>query len=131
MHPLPTSSESAPSTRPAHGAHRLEPAVWRAVDDDVDLTFEDTSDAAPQTLRWRGSSYRVMGTARHWSTWHSLAVESAEGTPPTCLGLRTSFWRFMAQTGPVGPVLHFEVRGTGNTWRLVRLGADLGLPASS
>jgi hypothetical protein len=131
MHPLPTSSETIPSTRPADGAYRLEPAAWRVVDDDVDLVFDDATAAAPQTLRWRGSSYRVVGTARYWSTWHSFAVEAAAGPAPSCRGLRTSFWRFTAQTGPVGPILHFEVRGAGTAWRLVRLGADFGLPASS
>lgn len=132
MRTLPTSSGTAPQSKPTDGIHWPEPASWRTVDDAVMLTFaDDAPAAAPHIIRWRGSSWRVVGSARYWSTWHSLAVEPAGDPFPTCRGLRTSFWRFAAQTGPVGPVLHFEVRGAGDTWRLVRLGAAFDLPAPS
>ena len=128
MRSLPTSNETAPTD----GVQWSEPAVWRTVDDHVELFFGDgASTAGPERLRWRGVLWHVVGTARSWSTWHSLAVDPAGDPPPTCRGLRTRFWRFAAQTAPVGPVLHFEVRGSGDSWRLVRLGAAFDLPAPS
>jgi len=109
------------------------PGAWRPVDEAVGLLFQDV-DGVPQPcrLRWRGSLWHVVGTRRHWSTWRAL--------PGTSSGLedvrpvhpwRADFWRFQAQTGPVSPVLHFEVRRAGQDWRLVRLGAGFDLPARS
>lgn len=130
MHLLPISGGTIPSSEPAGDARWSGPAAWRAVDDDVTLTFDAGAAGTPETLGWRGSSWQVVGVARHWNTWHFLAVEPAGDPPPACRGLRTSFWRFAGQTNPVGPVFHFEVRGSGNTWRLVRLGFEFDLPAT-
>ncbi|PPB50216.1 hypothetical protein C4K88_06035 [Arthrobacter pityocampae] len=104
--------------------------AWRPVDESVGLTFEDvTGVPQPCRLRWRGSLWHVLGPSRHWSTWRALpstptGMEDVRPIHPW----RTDFWRFRAQTGPVSPILHFEVRRAGTDWRLVRLGATFDLP---
>ncbi len=104
---------------------------WRPLDEPVAVTFgAATSGPQPLALRWRGSLWRVVGESLHWSTWRALPVEPRhpEDHPPS-RGLRADFWRFQAQSNPVSPILHFEVRRAGSGWRLVRLGATFDLPA--
>ena len=104
--------------------------AWRPVDEAVGLTFEDV-DGRPQPcrLRWRGSLWQVVGPRRHWSTWRALPSTRADSEDVRPVHpWRADFWRFQAQTGPVSPVLHFEVRRAGTDWRLVRLGATFDLP---
>ncbi len=102
---------------------------WRPFDEPVTVTFGTGTSGPPLALRWRGSLWRVVGESLHWSTWRALPVEPRhpEDHAPT-RGLRADFWRFRAQSNPVSPVLHFEVRRAGSGWRLVRLGATFDLP---
>jgi hypothetical protein len=104
---------------------------WRPLDEPVAVTFgAATRGPQPLALRWRGSLWRVVGESMHWSTWRALPVEPRhpEDHPPN-RGFRADFWRFQAQSNPVSPILHFEVRRAGSGWRLVRLGATFDLPA--
>lgn len=106
---------------------------WRPFDEAVTVTFEtDPCGRRPLALHWRGSLWRVVGESLHWSTWRALPVApSRPDHHPPPLGLRTDFWRFHAQSDPVSPLLHFEVRRAGAGWRLVRLGATFALPDRS
>lgn len=109
------------------------PEAWRPVDEAVGLAFED-ADGVPQPcrLRWRGSLWQVVGPPRHWSTWRALPSTRTDAQDVRPVHpWRADFWRFRAQTGPVSPILHFEVRRTGTDWRLVRLGATFDLPGRS
>lgn len=133
---------------------------WRPWDEAVELAFEVNDDpATPSCLFWRGSLWRVVGPSDHWSTWRALPVrDMTDGSAPTNRAQRADFWRFIAQTGPVSPLVHFEVRrssggagssepasrtagstdchptrprsaGSGSAgWRLVRLGLSMELP---
>ncbi|WP_434994651.1 hypothetical protein [Arthrobacter sp. Ld5] len=106
------------------------PGAWRPVDEAVALSFEDVDGSPlPFRLRWRGSLWHVVGPRRHWSTWRALpsTPDDPEEVRPVH-PWRADFWRFQAQTGPASPILHFEVRRTGDDWRLVRLGATFDLP---
>lgn len=106
---------------------------WRPLDESVVLSFRSSgSESLPACLHWRGSLWRVVGHARHWSTWRALPVATAhaDGAPAT-LRLEADFWRFRAQADPLSPVFHFEVRRAGHQWRLVRLSATFDLPARS
>lgn len=121
MKPIPTESSG----------------TWRPCDEAVSVIFDacgnDGDGPRPLHLRWRGSSWRVVGPSRHWSTWRVLpvtlpsAAAATAGSAPT-RRWRTEFWRFRGQIDPASPILHFEVRRSDTQWRLVRLGASFELP---
>jgi hypothetical protein len=103
---------------------------WRSFDEPVTVTFDAAAHGPrPLALRWRGSLWRVVGESLHWSTWRALPVapRHPDDHPPT-RAFTADFWRFRAQSTPVSPVLHFEVRRAGSGWRLVRLGTTFDLP---
>lgn len=129
----PTSSPSEAGSRAGHRQDVSTPSSWRILDEHVTLTLLATGGTVrPHTLRWRGSTWSVVGTAHHWSTWHALAVEQGDqDVPPTSRALRVEFWRFSAQTNPVAPVFHFEIRGREDHWRLARLGVVFDLPVDA
>lgn len=106
------------------------PEAWRPVDEAIGLSFEDVDGVPrPSRLCWRGSQWQVVGPCRHWSTWRALPSTPADREDVRPVHpWRADFWRFQAQTGPVSPILHFEVRRVGKDWRLVRLGATFDLP---
>jgi hypothetical protein len=104
--------------------------TWRPLDEAVVLQFTQVDGAIhPERIRWRGADWGIVGPARHWSTWRALPVLSTGATRSTAVrGMTADFWRFHAQTDPVGLLLHFEVRRAGHEWRLVRLGATFAVP---
>lgn len=132
MHSHPTRRPASAPGGVRVGLTEEQLPYWRPLDEAVTVTFSGVSaEAGPRTLRWRGSHWDVVGTTLHWGTWHALPVEPVrQDLPPTSRRLSTDFWRFAAQTSRVSPIFFFEIRGNGNQWRLVRLGAVFDLPSS-
>lgn len=104
--------------------------TWRPLDEAVALFVSHVDgETRPERIRWRGSDWSVVGPARHWSTWRALPVMPPDDRGTAAVrGQTVEFWRFRAQTAPVGPLLSFEVRCGGHEWRLVRLGATFSVP---
>ena len=114
----------------AHPTNTARTRAWRPCDEVVELVFElRGGPPTPSSLSWRGSLWSVVGSSRHWSTWHALPIRaSVKDAGPTNRALSVDFWRFAARTSPISPLMHFEVRRSSNQWRLVRLGASIEIP---
>lgn len=122
---LPTPSADRPFME--HSA--LPAPAWKPLDEAVAVAFDSSgSEPRPASLHWRGSAWRVVGTGRHWSTWHALPVRSSASEAPAIRGVRIDFWRFRARSGPFSPLLHFEIRSADPDWRLVRLAGTSAPP---
>jgi hypothetical protein len=91
---------------------------WRVLNEPASVRFHPWG--SPLELSWRGNPWQVIRQPMWWSgpgSWWE--------PDPTSLGghsnlITTHFWRFHAQTGPVSPVLEFEISNDPrrDTWRL-------------
>ena len=85
----------------------------RVLDEPALVRF--TPGGVPLALRWREGLWQVIGEPMSWFNTRSWWEPG-----PTLLGgsgslLRTDYWRFRTQTGPVSPVLEFEMSTDAHT----------------